>query len=304
MTHPTGGLSRSVHVRLVRHAKVIGVDPNLVLARFAAERLLYRLSQSPYAERFVLKGAMLLLVWLGETIRPTRDTDLLGFGDVSEESLRRIFQEICALDVESDGVQFLRDSLRVAPIRMEDSYGGHRVLLDARLGTARIRVQIDVGIGDAISPEPVWLEYPGLLDLPRPRVRAYRPETSIAEKVHAMVTLAEANSRMRDFFDVGALARRMGFEGPVLVHALRSTFDRRRTIIPVEAPVALTAAFAGIDGKQAQWSGFLRRNRIENAPPDLVAVVEEIEGFVRPALDAAREGISFERGWEPGGPWL
>ncbi len=174
MTAAAEGLPVSVPVRLARHAKAIGMDPNLVLARFAVERCLYRLSCSRYPERFVLKGALLMLVWLGETIRPTRDADLLGFGDLSEQSLAQIFTDVCNTDVEADGLHTLPSSIRVAPIRPEDPYGGLRTTLQARLGKARLRVQVDVGIGDAVTPEPEWLEYPGLLDLPRPRLRACR----------------------------------------------------------------------------------------------------------------------------------
>ncbi len=162
-----------MQVRLVRHARELGVDPNLVLTRFAVERFLYRLSRSPHAERFVLKGALLLLVWLGEAIRPTRDVDLLGFGDLSDESMTRVFREVCSVEVEPDAMTYLDDSIRVAAIRPGDAYGGKRVTLRARLGPARLRVQVDVGIGDAVTPEPEWLDYPSLLGFPGARLRAY-----------------------------------------------------------------------------------------------------------------------------------
>jgi hypothetical protein len=297
------GLAQSVQTRLVRHAKAIGVDPNLVLARYAAERLLYRLSRSRHAERFVLKGALLLLVWLGETIRPTRDADLLGFGDLDSEALKQTFAEICAVEVEPDGLAFDPGSIRVIAIRPEDAYGGQRVTLLARLGPARLRVQVDVGIGDAVIPEPEWLDYPSLLDLPRPRLRAYWPETAIAEKVHAMVVLGSKNSRMRDFFDVHALAMHEPFDGERLSGALRATFERRRTAIPVEPPIALTAAFAEVEGKRAQWVGFVRRNRLGAAPAELVSVIGGIAGFVGPVLYAAAGGQAFSGRWPAGGPW-
>jgi predicted nucleotidyltransferase component of viral defense system len=297
------GLARSVQTRLVRHAKQLGVDPNLVLARYATERLLYRLSCSSYAERFVLKGALLLLVWLGETIRPTRDADLLGYGDLDADALARTMAEICAVEVEPDGLVFDTDSIRVTAIRPEDVYGGQRVTFVARLGPARLRVQVDVGVGDAVFPEPEWLDYPSLLDLPRPHLRAYRPETAIAEKVHAMVTLGSKNSRMRDFFDVHALAMHEPFDGARLTGALRATFARRRTAITVEAPIALTTAFVELEGKRAQWAGFVRRNRLASAPPDLASVIGGIAGFVGPVLAAARDGQAFIASWPPGGPW-
>jgi hypothetical protein len=195
------GLARSVHVRLVRHARAIGMDPNFVLGRFAVERFLYRLSKSRHAERFVLKGAMLMLVWLGETLRPTRDLDLLGSGDLSEPALTDTLAEVCSVVVDPDGIEFQPETIEVEPIRVEDVYGGMRARMLSLLGNARLCLQIDVGVGDAVSPQPEWLDYPSLLDLPAPHVLAYRPETAISEKLHAMVTLGETNSRMRDFFE-------------------------------------------------------------------------------------------------------
>jgi predicted nucleotidyltransferase component of viral defense system len=299
----SAGLAQSVQARLVAHAKKIGVDPNLVLVRYASERLLYRLSRSRYAERFILKGALLLLVWFGETVRPTRDADLLGFGDVSEEALRTVFAEICRIEVEPDGMTFDASSIRVDAIRPEDDYGGQRVALFGHLGPARLRVQVDVGIGDAVSPEPEWLDYPSLLDLPRPRLRAYRPETAIAEKVHAMVVLGAKNSRMRDFFDVHVLAVRESFDGDVLTRALRATFDRRNTKIPTELPLALTPAFADVEGKRAQWSAFLTRIQPSVAAEELEDVIRMIAKFLGPTLVAAVEDQRLPYRWASGGPW-
>jgi hypothetical protein len=303
MTRAHEGLPVSIQVRLARHARALGMDPNHVLTRFAAERLLYRLSRSPFAERFVLKGALLMLVWLGETVRPTRDADLLGFGDITEQSLAQIFTDVCRLEVVPDGLEFLPSSIRVSAIRAEDPYGGLRATLEARLGKARLRVQADVGIGDAVSPDPVWLEYPALLDFPRPRLLAYRPETAIAEKLHAMVVLGEANSRMRDFFDIHALAQHEPFEGDVLAIALRATFERRRTPIPEALPPALTPAFAAVREKQVQWQGFLRRSGGLAAPQELAIVVAGIAAFLEPVIAGARRGKMLRSAWPPGGPW-
>jgi len=303
MTTAAKGLPASVQVRLVRHAKAIGMDPNLVLARFAVERFLYRLSRSPHAERFVLKGALLMLAWLGETIRPTRDVDLLGFGEVSEQSLAQIVADVCNTDVELDGLEYLPASIRVAPIRRDDVYGGLRAILQARLGKARLRVQIDVGIGDAVTPPPEWLDYPSMLELPRPRLRAYRPETAIAEKLHAMVVLGEANSRMRDFFDIHALAQQGRFAGASLAGAIRATFERRRTPLPESLPLALTSEFAAIRDKQTQWQGFLRKNALTAPPTELGTVVARIATFLEPAITAARSDMPLKLAWTPGGPW-
>ncbi|MCI0585356.1 MAG: nucleotidyl transferase AbiEii/AbiGii toxin family protein [Planctomycetes bacterium] len=297
------GLPRSVQVRLVRHARELGVDPNLVLTRFAVERFLYRLSRSPHADRFVLKGALLLLVWLGEAIRPTRDADLLGFGDLSDESMTRVFRDVCAVDVEPDAMTFLGDSVRVAAIRPEDAYGGKRVTLRARLGPARLRVQVDVGIGDAVTPEPEWLDYPSLLGFPGARLRAYWPETTIAEKLHAMVHLGSKTTRMRDFFDLHALAQRRSFEGNRLVQAIRATFERRGTPLPAGLPPALTPGFAESRERRMQWGGLLARSGRTPAPEDLRQVVERVAAFLGPAIAWARGDSRMDSTWPPGGPW-
>jgi predicted nucleotidyltransferase component of viral defense system len=297
------GLPVSVQVRLVQHAKATGIDPNVVLARYAAERFLYRLSRSKYADRFVLKGALLMLVWLGETIRPTRDADLLGFGEVSQESLARIFTDVCSIDVEPDGLEYLPSSIRIAPIRQEDAYGGLRATIQARLGSARLHVQVDVGIGDAVVPEPEWLEYPSLLGFPRALLKAYRPETAIAEKLHAMVMLGEANSRMRDFFDIHALSESLHFDGDILTRAVRATFERRRTPIPESLPLAMTPAFAAILAKQMQWQGFLGKSGLSAAPAQLSDVVARIATFLEPIITAAQGSATLKLAWIPGGPW-
>jgi Nucleotidyl transferase AbiEii toxin, Type IV TA system len=279
------------------------VDPNLVLTRFAAERFLYRLSLSRHADRFVLKGALMLVVWLGEMTRPTRDTDLLGFGDLSDESLRGIFTDVCTLSAEGDGLTFDPASIEIAAIRREDPYGGKRATFDARLGAARLRLQVDIGIGDSVFPEPQWLDYPSLLDLPRPHLRGYCAETAISEKVHAMVTLGSKNSRMRDFFDVHALAARTTFDRARLTRAVRSTFERRQTAIPDELPLALTPAFAEIEGKSAQWVAFLKRSRLVASENELEPIIRKLTGFLGPVLEAARTGQSLSGQWPPGGPW-
>jgi hypothetical protein len=296
-------LAVSVQARLVRHAKTIGADPNLVLVRYATERLLYRLSRSEHVGRFILKGALLLLVWLGETFRPTRDADLLGFGNLSDDALVAIFQGLCSMDAEPDGLVFDASSVKVAEIRPQDEYGGKRVTLLCMLGPARLKLQVDVGIGDAVEPAAEWLEYPALLDQPRPHLRAYRPETLIAEKLHAMVLLAARNSRMRDFFDIHALAARRSFTGEPLARAIRATFDRRRTRVPGDAPIALTPSFAELPDKRTQWKAFLRKNAITSSPLELETVVAELARFLLPPLAAAGGKTDFEAAWLPGGPW-
>lgn len=287
MSTSRDGLARSVQVRLAGHARAIGVDPNLVLTRYAVERFLYRLSRSSYAERFVLKGALLMLAWLGDTLRPTRDADLLGFGGLSDEALERIVREISAVEVEADAVSFLPDSVELEAIREEDSYGGRRLRLNATLGAARLRIQVDIGIGDAVTPGPQWLDYPSLLDVPRPRLLAYSRETVVAEKLHAIAVLGLRNSRMKDYFDLHALLREGELDFGTLSRALASTFARRRTALPDGIPGGLSDAYSDDPVHQAQWRAFLARNRLRG--PALDEIVAELREGLGSALEEAGE---------------
>lgn len=295
------GLAHSVQVRLIRHAHVHGLDPNFVLSRFASERFLYRLARSRHAERFVLKGGFLLLAWFGESFRPTRDTDLLGFGDLGAEALLATFREICREPVEPDGLSFDEASVRVAPIREDDLYGGQRVQLLARLGPARLSLQVDVGIGDAVVPAPISLEYPGLLAFPAPRLRAYRPETVVAEKAHALVELGARNSRLRDFFDLHLIASKTVFEAHELSEAIDATFARRGTPLPAEVPLGLTSAFCELEGKRAQWTAFARR--IRRPVPTLEEVLPLVAMFLVPVLVPSGRARNGRGTWPPAGPW-
>jgi predicted nucleotidyltransferase component of viral defense system len=203
---PPKNIVASIQARLLQHSQAVGVDHQLTLLRFAGERLLYRLASSEYADTFILKGAALMLLWLGEKIRPTKDIDLLGLGDTSAEELKRVFVALCEQEAVDDGLKFLAPTVQVEVIRAQQEYGGMRVTLTATLGNIKIPLQVDIGAGDAVVPPPEILDHPALLDLPRARIRAYRQETSIAEKCEAMVRLAAANSRMKDFFDIYSLA--------------------------------------------------------------------------------------------------
>lgn len=287
MTGKRDGLARSVQVRLARQAKDIGVDPNLLLTRYGVERFLYRLSISPHADKFILKGALLLLAWFGETLRPTRDADLLGFGEISDNELMRIFREVCAVDVAPDAVTFNSESIRIEAIREDDAYGGRRVTFEATLGAARLKIQVDVGIGDAVTPAPQWLDYPSLLDLPRPRLRAYPRETVVAEKLHAMVLLGARNSRMKDYFDVYALVREGRLNESVLSRAIAATFARRRTEVPIRTPVGLSDNFANEATNRARWQAFLSKNGLHG--PGLDELIVAIRIPLTVALGGARE---------------
>ena len=279
-------LGASVRARLLRLSKENGQSFDLVLTRFALERLLFRLSQSPHADRFVLKGAMLMMTWFDDPHRGTRDLDLLGFGDPSEDAMLATFRDILSQDVE-DGVVFDPDTLRVARIREELDYGGLRMRAIAAVGGARISLTIDIGFGDALEPGAEVVDYPVMLDLPAPRLRAYARETVIAEKFQAMVALGRANSRMKDFYDIWILSRSFTFDDDRLARAIEATFARRKTMIPTELPDALTPAFAADEQKHRQWRAFIEDVSVDPGP--LSSVTEDLADFLMPHVGRASE---------------
>ena len=263
----------SVRQRLLNLAHARGQPMELLLTRYALERLLYRLSISPHRERFVLKGAMLLATWFDEPHRATRDVDLLGFGDAAEDALLGTFHEIMAVAVD-DGVTFDLKGLRIEAIREEVEYGGSRIRTTAALAGARIPITVDIGFGDAVEPGVEHIDLPVLLDMPSLYLRAYPPETVIAEKFHAMVVLGRANSRMKDYYDVWMLTGAFKIEPERLRRAIVATFARRKTVIPSIVPDGLSNAFSADLGKQLQWEAFARN--LSGPTPSLSLVVDEL----------------------------
>jgi predicted nucleotidyltransferase component of viral defense system len=263
----------SVRQRLLNLAHARGQPMELLLTRYALERLLYRLSVSPHRERFMLMGAMLLATWFDEPHRATRDVDLLGFGDAADDALLGTFREIMAVEVD-DGVSFDLKDLRIEAIREELEYGGSRIRTTAALAGARIPITVDIGFGDAVEPGVEDIDLPVLLDMPSPHLRAYPPETVIAEKFHAMVVLGRANSRMKDYYDVWMLTSAFDIEHERLRRAIVATFARRSTVIPAEVPDGLSDAFATDPGKQRQWDAFARN--LSGTIPGFGLVVSEL----------------------------
>ena len=244
----------------------------------------------------------MMLVWAGESVRATRDADLLGFGEITSGGLERIFRQIAVIPCDpDDGVAFQPETVAAAAIRETDQYGGQRVRVEGRLGTVRLSLQFDVGVGDAVYPPPEWLEYPSLLDVPRPMLRTYQSETSIAEKLHAMVALGESNTRMKDYFDVVNLARIRDFDGAAMGRAIRETFERRNTPI-VATPAGLTSRFGRDPGKQRQWEAFISKNRMD-ASLRFEAWVLRVALFASPVLSVLSRKEDFAGSWPAGGPW-
>ena len=266
-------IGASVRQRLLNLAHARGQPMELLLTRYALERLLHRLSLSSHRERFVLKGAMLLATWFDEPHRATRDVDLLGFGDPAHDALLGTFREILALKLD-DGVSFDLKGLRIEAIREEVEYGGSRLRTTAALAGARIPITVDIGFGDAVEPGVEDIDLPVLLDMPSPHLRAYPPETVIAEKFHAMVALGRANSRMKDYYDVWMLTSAFELEPERLRRAIVATFARRNTVVPTVVPDGLSDAFAADPGKQRQWEAFVQN--LAGPIPEFRRVVGEL----------------------------
>jgi hypothetical protein len=289
--------SSSVLARLLDLARRRGDDYSLLLNRFALERMLHRLSVSPHSNSFLLKGALLFSLWYDRSHRPTRDADLLGFGNADPEYLIATFRDIAAIDLD-DGIVFDLDSIRAEAIREDNFYGGIRVRLIGRIGSARCSVQIDVGFGDAVTPEPPTVAYPALLpDFISPTLRVYPVYTVIAEKYQAMVMLGLANSRMKDFYDLATIAARTELDGATLARAIARTFARRQTALPTEPPVALRKEFGDADAKQHQWQAFLSKNRL--VAPSLTETVGQLHTLLWPATQVAAASSSANAQWSP-----
>ncbi len=304
MKPPPRNLAASIHRRLLNGAREREEDPHFILQRYAAERFLYRLGISRHREQFVLKGAMLFALWGGSVYRPTRDLDFTAYGSDEIEAVLSRIREICSVTVPDDGMTFDATTLRAEPIREESEYGGFRVLFEARLGTAQVRMQVDVGFGNAIEPPAKDEDYPTLLDAPAPLILAYPQEAVVAEKLHAMVVLGERNSRYKDFYDLQVLARHFSFQGERLARAITATFKRRRTPIDATLPVALAPRFYADGPRAEQWRAYLTSNALPGASADFGAVGEVLQAFLGPPWAALVAQAAFSENWRPAGPWL
>ncbi len=288
--------------RLLTRAKARGDDYQLLVTAYAFERVLYRLGRSPVRERFVLKGAMLLRLWSVQPYRATRDLDLLRRGDASFDAIRADLEALLATPVPDDGITFDATGLALESIRAGDEYAETRAILPARCGKARLSLQVDLGVGDAVWPEPMLRQYPALLDAPAPEVFAYARETVIAEKLEAIAVLGDRNSRIKDFFDLHMLATTFAFDRRELGESVRRTFERRRTPVPDAAPIGLTPAYWENPSRPAQIRAFARRAGL--AVPNEMArdFTAMLAAFLLPILEDLAAGGARAGAWAPGGP--
>ena len=300
---PVKNVAASLHQRLLNLARASGRPFNELAQYYALERWLYRLARSEHRGQFVLKGALMLLVWKLPVTRPTRDIDLLGRVGNGLENVRAIVAAVCQVPVEDDGMAFDPAGIATSRIAEDADYEGVRATFQGTLGNVRVPMQIDIGFSDLVTPEPVAITYPTLLGQPAPELSAYNRETAVAEKFEAMVKLGELNSRMKDFFDVWLLSRQGTFHAEPLGAAIARTFKRRGTPLTLD-PVCFGEAFFASAAKAVQWQAFVRRGRFADPVPPFAEVVETVAGFLQPVcstLVTGQKGISV---WHPGGPWM
>lgn len=295
-------IAASVHRRLLKKSKESVRPFNELLQYYAIERFLYRLSRSSYSERFVLKGALMLMVWKVTAFRSTMDIDILGKMKNSTDAIIAMVRDVCLQEVELDGIVFDPNSVRGQVITKEADYEGVRVHFRGSLDNARIMIQLDVGFGDVVIPSPEMMTFPTILDMPEPQIRGYSKESTIAEKFEAMVRRGIMNSRMKDFWDVRLLSRQFDFDGGILSAAIAETFAARHTVIPSD-PVAFTETFIQDKTKQSQWKAFLRKNRMVGEPDTFKEAIAAVSLFLKPVLASLVNDRPGPATWKAPGPW-
>lgn len=293
-------VAASVRQRLLNIARHDGRPFNELLQYYAMERFLYRLARSAHAERFILKGAMMLRVWRSPQFRPTMDIDMLGRTSSDELCIVSQMRDIMTAGIDPDGLVFAPDSIRTERITEGAEYEGIRVRFLGTLGTARISMQVDIGFGDIIHPDPEMAELPTLLGSPSPRLLCYSRESAIAEKFEAMVSLGALNSRMKDFYDIWLLSRQFDFVGNDLVNAITLTFRQRETNLPATIE-AFSKDFA--DARQNQWTAFRNRLQHEHIPPSFHELTTALEAFLAPIATSISKGVPTPHIWTASGPW-
>ena len=243
---------------------------------------------------------MLFNLWFDMPHRPTKDVDMLGYGDHGLDALAEIFKEVCGIFVD-DGIVFNAETVNAIEIRKDSNYEGVRVTFTGLIDNVRCPIQIDIGYGDAVTPQADHVEYPVLLpDMPKPTLCAYPRYTVVAEKTEALIKLAMANTRLKDYFDLWVVSKHLDFDGPLLQQAIAATLERRKTEIDRD-PVGLSDDFANDRGKRTQWNAFIRKNKL--TAPVLDVVIEQLKQFLIPVLASQAGSQTLDRQWPAGGPW-
>lgn len=295
-------IAASVHARLLQQARKDQRPFNELLQYLAMERFLYRWSKSKHVSSFVLKGALMLRIWGANAIRPTRDIDMLAQGTSNDlDSITKAVTDVIGTTVEPDGFTFNADTITAERITENADYEGVRVKFLGNLGNARINMQIDIGFGDMVYPVPRRTDLPSILDFPKPNLLCYSKESSIAEKFQAMVELGDANSRMKDFYDIYTMSRQFDFNGPDLATAIRMTFENRETELPKKVS-SFRREF--IETKETQWQAFRRKLEQDHIPAEFGKIVMGIDKFLTPVVNSLLNRVEMAENWNAPGPWV
>jgi predicted nucleotidyltransferase component of viral defense system len=293
----------SIRARLLTLSKVEGVQFEYILLRYALERFLYRLGVSKYANQFILKGAAVFTIWLGPFCRVTRDADVEALGDATPDVLIGKFKEICQIPYPDDGITFDLTSFTHEEIKKEDKYPGLRIRFSATIGSARIALQFDIGIGDSVFPVAETMAYPTLLQHEAPHLKTYPRYTVVAEKFSTMLIRGMLNSRIKDYYDLWLLAETFPFDGAILQEAISRTFDRRNVTIPKTFPDALTNAFSALPSKASQWNAFIRTLGNAPTPQTFEDAIMQIQNFLSPITqETLFQGLQWDptlKKWHP-----
>ena len=292
-------LQASIKDRLLNIAKRSNRDFNAVLLQYLQERFLYRLSRSQYSDNLILKGALLLLVNDLPLERPTKDIDLLGSQMANtEDKIEEVISNIITI-TSNDGVEFDSDSITIEQITQESKYNGYRVAITGYLGSAKRKIQIDIGFGDEIIPSAETMDYPTFLDLPVPKVKAYSIESAISEKLEAIVRFNYYTSRMKDFYDIWYLSQSCKFRKSELKNAILTTFENRETEIE-DISIIFKSDFKNNNEKKSQCQAFLERNAME-LDITFQECINTLQKFIKPIFKEGNgEGIWNEdkQEWE------
>lgn len=304
MKKPVINIPASVRGHLQNKARETNRSFSELLQYYGMERFLYRLSRSPYADKFVLKGALMFIAWQVQDRRATLDIDFLARYSNRIEDIEKVIKDVCGEPVAPDGLVFDPKTVTGRRIREDADYEGVRIKFTGFLERSRIPMQIDIGFGDIIYPRPKVIEYPVILDLPSPRLKGYTVESVVSEKFEAMVKLGLLNSRMKDFYDIWLMMRQFDFKGSELTEAMKKTFEHRETPLPTHSPLLAEEMYDEKSDRQVLWNAFLKKGNIKFAPNILSSVVREIENFLVQPLDALTKDQLFNGTWKAGGPWV
>lgn len=296
-------LQASVRARLLNIAREANCPFLEILQYYGMERFLYRFSYSKYADKFILKGALMFTVWQVPERRTTLDIDFLANYDNQVATIEKVIKDVCNVPVTPDGLVFDAETVKGQKIREEMEYEGVRVKFIGLLERSRIPMQIDVGFGDVIYPRPKVIDYPVILDFPKPHLRGYPPESVVSEKFESMVKLGLLNSRMKDYYDIWLMMHQFNFDGLHLVEALKRTFKRRKTTLPGDRPFFAEEIYDEKSDRQTLWKAFLKKGDIKSAPKKLSATAREIEEFLMDPLGAIKNGYKFNKVWKVSGLW-